>query len=57
MGTFEISWTEETWMRMRVQAESVDHARELFWSGGLNFDEAWDFGSEIQDSVDVREVV
>ena len=55
MAKFAVEWTEETWKRVVIEAESEDEARELFW--GNEYDESKEYvtGCEIQDSVDVYE--
>jgi hypothetical protein len=55
MTRYRISWTEETWYRNWVEAESEDEARDKFAQGEC-FDDAEVFGIEVQDGVDVEEV-
>jgi predicted ATP-grasp superfamily ATP-dependent carboligase len=52
MTNYLVSWTEEIWYRVNIQANSVEEARELFWSGEFDTEES--FGGEIQDGVDIK---
>ena len=53
MNNYVVSWTEETWYRVNIQANSEQEAREKFWNHDFDMDESKDTGTEIQDSVDV----
>ena len=55
MARFKVEWTEETWYRNYVEAESEDEVRELFAQGDC-FEGAEVFGIEVQDSVQIEEV-
>ena len=55
MAHYVVDWTREVWYRSKIEADSLEEAREKFWSGDYD-DEVDDiFGSEIQDSVEIRE--
>jgi TolB-like protein len=56
MAHYVVDWTREVWYRSKIEADSLEEAREKFWSG--DYDDELDdiFGSEIQDSVEIREV-
>ena len=56
MAKYRISWTEELWYRMDVEASSVEDALDKFHAGDYDFDEATNTGVELQDSVDITEV-
>lgn len=56
MGKYMISWTNENWYRMDVEAESEQDALDKFWSGKYSWDNAFIFGEEVQDSVDIWEL-
>lgn len=55
---FKVDWTEESWFRTEIVAESAEQARDLFWqmltSG--KFRDLQPFGGEMQDSVEISEV-
>jgi len=55
MATFKVEWTEETWYRNYVEAESEDEARDKFAEYEC-FEGAEVFGIEVQDSVLIEEV-
>jgi hypothetical protein len=55
MGNYVISWTEESWYRINITADSAEEALGKFHSGDCNFDESVNTGNELQDSVTVEE--
>lgn len=50
-----VSWTEEDWYNVTIEADSLDEAMEKFW--GHEFDEAdvRHTGTEIQDSIEIEQ--
>ena len=50
---YTISWTEENWYRVRIEAKSIEEARELFWAGEFDSAGVKNTGTEIQDGVDI----
>jgi len=56
MPTYLVEWTREVWYRSQVEASNEEEAREMFWSGDYDDDSDTIFGSEIQDSVEFRQV-
>jgi hypothetical protein len=52
---YTVSYTVEKWRRVVIEAESEEQAREKFWAGEFDFDEVEEFGTEVQDGVDVEE--
>lgn len=56
MPTYQVEWTREVWYRSQVEAETLEEARERFWAGDYDDDSDTIFGSEIQDSLEFREV-
>lgn len=56
MAMFDVEWTREVWYRSRVEADTLEEARMKFWEGDYDDDLDETFGSEVQDSVEVREV-
>ena len=51
-----ISWTEELWYKMEVDADSIEDALDKFHSGDYDFDNATNTDVHLQDSVDIMEV-
>ena len=56
MSKYLISWTEELWYKMEVEADSIDDALDKFHAGDYDFDKAIHTDTELQDSVDIMEV-
>lgn len=55
MATFEIEWTHERWFRVRIEAKDAQEAEAKFWGG--EYENEQEFGQEIQQDVDIKEVV
>ena len=55
MPNYTISWTEELWYRMDVEAESEQDALDKFHAGDYDFDEAKNTDVHLQDSIDIWE--
>jgi hypothetical protein len=55
MGNYVISWTEESWYRMNITADSAEEALDMFHSGDVDYSGAVNTGNELQDSVTVEE--
>lgn len=57
MPRFSVDWTEELWYRAVIEADTVEEAREIFWSGEFDMADTGNlYNSEIQDSVQFEEV-
>ena len=56
MPKFRVSFTEEDWYSIDIEAESADEAQEKFWSHDFNDSDLRHFGTEIQDSVEVEQL-
>lgn len=52
---YEIKYTEETWYRLEIEADSEEQARDKFFSGEWE-EEPTIFGGELQDGISVEEV-
>lgn len=50
---YVVSWSEETWLRVCITADTKEEAKEKFWAGQFDMEEAKNIGGEIQDSVEV----
>jgi hypothetical protein len=53
---FLISFTEEDWYNITIEADSLEEAKELFWSGEFDNEDIRHTGTEIQEDIDVEEV-
>jgi hypothetical protein len=52
MAIYKVDWTEEVWHRVRIEADSEEQARDIFWNSlEFGFDDNTFYGAEIQDSV------
>jgi hypothetical protein len=56
MDKYVVSWTEEIWQKVIIEAESEEEARELFYYGEFNIDSVKVTGGEIQDGVDINKL-
>lgn len=58
MPKYQIDYTIERWYRVEVEADSIEQAREMFHNDQIDYqtNPAKDVGSELQDSVTVREI-
>lgn len=56
MPTYRIEWTEETWNRLEIEAETEEEALELFHMGEFDYQAVKITGGEIQDSIEIEEV-
>jgi len=52
---YEIKYTEETWYRLEIEADSEEQARDKFFSGEWE-EEPTIFGGELQDGISVEEL-
>ena len=57
MTNYVVSWTEETWYRVNIQADSEEQAREKFWEFDFDQEESKQFGEEVQDSIEIWEAL
>jgi len=56
MPKFQISYTTEDWWTLEVEATDMDEAREKFYSGEYNHEDAvLTEGGFLQDSVEIEE--
>jgi hypothetical protein len=53
MNNYMVSWTEEVWYRVNIQANSIEEAKEMFWSGDFDSSESKETGGEIQDGINI----
>lgn len=56
MAKYKVEWTEETWYRMEIEANSEYEAKEKLLLGEVDLDKAKVFGSQVQDSITAEEI-
>lgn len=56
MPKYLISFTEEDWYNITIEANSEEEAKELFWSGEFDTEDVRHTNTEIQESIDIEQV-
>ena len=56
MTKYLVSWTEEDYLNILIEADSADEAREKFYNYEFDGLKILHVGTELQDSVEVEEV-
>ena len=56
MASYLISFTEEEWYNISIEADSFEEAKEKFWSGDFDHEDIIHTGTEIQESIDIEEI-
>ena len=56
MPKYLISWTDEEWWEVAIEAESKDEALEMFHNREFDEHTIVYIGGELQDSVEVQEL-
>jgi hypothetical protein len=56
MANYLISFTEEEWYNVTIEADSFQEAAEKFWSSDYDHEDVIHTGTEIQESIDMHEV-
>lgn len=58
MPKYQIDYTIERWYKLEIEADSEQHAREMFHNDQIDYqtNPAKDVGSELQDYIVIREV-
>jgi len=56
MPNYMISFTEEDWYNITIQADSFEEAKEKFWAQDFDLEDVIHTGTEIQESIDMEEV-
>ena len=56
MSKYLISFTEEDWYNIVIEADSERQARDKFWSADFDFEDVVHTGTEIQESIDIEQV-
>lgn len=54
MPKYQIEWTHERWLRVSIEADSIEQAEQKFWEG--DYENEQEFGQEIQQDVDIKEM-
>jgi len=57
MAQFLVSYTEENWYRVVIEAKDEQEAKDKFWEFDFDVESAKLTGLEIQDGIDVEELV
>jgi hypothetical protein len=57
MAEFVVSYTEENWYRVIIEAETEQEARDKFWEFDFDQESAKLTGEEIQEGIYVEELV
>jgi hypothetical protein len=55
MPKYEISFTEEEWYKVTIEADSATQAMGMFWSHDFNMEDVVHTGTEIQESIDIKQ--
>lgn len=55
MAKYLVSFTQEQWYTVEINANSEEDAREVFWSGYWDWESARLVGEETQDGIDIEE--
>lgn len=56
MAKYLISFTEEDWYHVIIEAESRLEAKDKFWAQDYDLETIVHVGTEIQEDIDVEEV-
>jgi hypothetical protein len=56
MPKYLISWTEENWYNITIEADSAEEAKDKFYNHEFDYEDSILVGSELQDSVEAEEV-
>ena len=56
MSNYLISFTEEEWYNITIEADSFEEAKDKFWAQDFDLEDIVHTGTEIQESIDIEEV-
>ena len=56
MPKYLISFTEEDWYNIIIEADSMQEARDKFWAWDYDHEDVRHTGTEIQESIDIEEI-
>jgi hypothetical protein len=56
MSKYLISFTEEEWYNITIEADSATQAMGMFWAHDFNLEDIVHTGTEIQESIDIEAV-
>jgi hypothetical protein len=56
MSKYLIGFTEEEWYNITIEADSLEEAKDKFWSHDFDPEDIVHTGTEIQESIDIEEV-
>jgi hypothetical protein len=55
MAKFRVSYTEEEWYSVTIEAESLQEAKDKFWSHDFDHEDIIHTGTEIQEPINIEE--
>ena len=56
MPKYLISFTEENWCSIVIEADSMEQARDKFWAWDYDPEDVRHTDTEIQESIDIEEL-
>lgn len=56
MTKYLVSWVEEDYLNLIIEADSADEARDKFYNYDFDDQQVRHVGTELQDSVEIEEV-
>lgn len=56
MAKYLISFTEEDWYNIVIEADSYEAAKDKFWAQDFDFEDIRHTGTEIQETIDIEEI-
>jgi hypothetical protein len=56
VSKYLISFTEEEWYNITIEADSFEEAKDKFWSHDFDQEDIRHTGTEIQESLDIEQV-
>jgi hypothetical protein len=56
MPKYLVSWTEENWYNITIEADSAEEAKDKFYNHEFDYEDSILVGSELQDSVEAEEL-
>jgi hypothetical protein len=56
MSNYLISFTEEEWYNVTIEADSFQEAKDKFWSHDFDLEDIVHTNTEIKESINIEEV-
>lgn len=57
MPKYLVSWTEEDWYNVIIEADSAYEAEDKFWGHEFDSEDVSHIGTEIQQGIDVEALI